>query len=170
MNYSFDGETKIISLTSGTTGLDVKDLYSRWKEWIGDGEEQGSRFLQSFLIVGGEPIDESAGTYVATYVFLTNGWRIRPQEASHRLRVYNGILLTDTGEDPFVQTQGSYNVLVQYSQPVQAQSVVIETGVSGLTSEESEQLAEISEINVKADELSADLGEKLSTKKFLALK
>ena len=168
MAYTFNGATKIISLTTGTTGLDVKDLYSRWKDWLKGGG--GSAYLAAFTIVGGEPVDAAAGTYVATYVFLTNSWKVRPQEANHRLKVYNGILLTDTGEDPFVQTQGSYNVLVQYSQPVQAQSVVIETGVSGLTETESTQLAEISEVNLQTERLSADIATKLSLGKFLALK
>ena len=35
MGYVFTGgSTKIIQLTSGTTTLDLKDLYSRWKDWV----------------------------------------------------------------------------------------------------------------------------------------
>lgn len=168
MGLEFDGPNKIISLTTGTTGLDCKDLYSRWKDWVKD--SGGSKFLEAFSIVGGEPIDVAASTYVATYLFLVNGWFIRPQEANHKLKVYNGVLLTQTGDDPFLQTIGTFNVLVQYSQPVQAQSVIVETGVSGLTEAESSQLAEISTVSTKSDGLSADLATKLTTSKFLALK
>ena len=131
------GSTKIIQLSVGTTTLDLKDMYSRWKEWI---VASGSGELNALYPVGGDPVDESQGIYVASYLFLNNGWRIRPQEASHTLKVINGIIVTVEGDSPFVQTQGSYNVLIQYSQPVQAQATVTETGVSGLTTEESQQL------------------------------
>jgi hypothetical protein len=137
MAYTFDGVNKIVTLTAGTTGMDVRDFYSRWKDWV---KSEGSNYIQGCAIVGGDPIDETAGIYVATYVFLINGWKIRPQEANHTLKVYNGILVTDTGEDPFIPTLGYYNVQIKYAQPVQAQSVIIETGTSGLTQSESERL------------------------------
>ncbi len=148
MAYTFDGINCVIQLTAGTTELDVKDLYSRWKDWV---QEEGSKFGEAMESVGGDPVDVAQGIYVSTYIFLKNGWRIRPQENNHRLRVFNGILLTATGDDPFVPTQGYYNVLVQYSQPIATQSS--ETGVSGLTEEESQQLAKA-----------------LTVSKFLALK
>ena len=139
MAYSFNGVTKIIQLSAGTS-LDVKDLYSRWKDWTQNG---GSGYLQAMSIVGGDPVDISNGIYVTTYVFLENGWKIRPYSANHTLKVSNGVLLTSTGEDPFILAEGSYNVLIQYSQPVRTESVAIETGVSGLTTEESEKLMNI---------------------------
>lgn len=143
MGYQFNGTDKIIQLTGGTTELDIKDMYSRWKDWFKDG---GSEFLQTFSVVGGDPVDEANGIYVTSYFFLENGWRIRPQEANHKLRVFNGVLLTSDGENPFLQTQGYYNVLIQYSQPIKSESTVIETGVSGLTEEESNQLAKIKSV------------------------
>lgn len=150
MGYSFDGVAKVISLTGGTVILDVKDLFSRWKDWV---QSTGSKFLQAFTSVGGDPIDETQGIYVTSYLFLANGWRIRPQEANHKLNVKNGVLLTLEGEDPFLATQGSYNVLVLYSQPVRSESTIVETGVSGLTTEES-----------------VKLNKALSVPKFIALK
>jgi len=135
MEFSFDGINKIITLTTGTTAVDVKDMYSRWKDWTRD--EGGSKYVQAFSIVGGEPVDIAAGTYVTTYIFCINGWRIRPQEANHTLIVSNGVLLTDAGVDPFIPTIGTYNVQIKYSQPVRAEAVVVETGVSGLTVDES---------------------------------
>ena len=152
MAYTFTGgSTRIIQLSSGTTILDLKDMYSRWKDWVKD--EGGSKQLCAISPLGGDPVDEGQNIYVASYFFLSNRWRIRPQEANHTLKVINGILVTTEGDSPFIQTQGSYNVLVQYSQPVQAQSTVVETGTSGLTPEESEQLSKT-----------------LTTAKFLGLK
>lgn len=120
MGYIFNGTEKIITLTSGTTLLDVRDMYSRWKEWF---LLQGSNYLQTFQVIGGEPIDETNGIYITSYFFLGNGWKVRPQEANHKLVVTNGILLTIEGTDPFLQTIGAYNVMVQYSQPIKSETV-----------------------------------------------
>lgn len=133
MGYTFNGSDKVVSLTLGTTVLDVRDLYSRWKDWV---VSTGSMFLQGISVVGGEPVDESQGIYVTSYFFLENGWKIKPQEANHKLKVTSGVLVTSDGSDPFVPTEGSYNVLVQYSQPVKSETVSTGGGSGGATAEE----------------------------------
>jgi hypothetical protein len=70
--------------------------------------------------VGGNDIDTGAGTKIPIFVFLQNGWRVRPQEANHTLNVTDGVLLVEGGGDPFVNTTGSYVVRINYQQPVQA--------------------------------------------------
>jgi hypothetical protein len=140
MAYTFNGNDKIITYSAGTTGMDVKDLYSRWKNWV---QSDGNGYLQAMSIVGGDTIDAAAGIYVSAYVFLENGWRIRPSEENHTLKVYNGILLTSSGDDPFIVTLGSYNIQIKYSQPVATQAVIAETGTSGLTQAESDELFSI---------------------------
>ena len=141
MGYLFDGANKILSLTAGTVSLDVRDMYSNWKSWVEIGDN--SKYLQAFSVVGGDPVDEANGIYVSSYFFLENGWKVKPQEANHKLRVLNGILLTIDGSDPFVQTSGTYNVLVQYSQPVKAETVNIGGGGGGLTTPEHDELFSI---------------------------
>ena len=135
MSYAFDGASKIISLTSGMTTLDLIDLWSRWKDWLLSGEAKWALALDT---VGGEPIDPSAGTQVPLYLFLKNGWRIKPQEANHTLTVKNGTLLVDGGGDPFVNTAGNYVVRINYQQPVYAIGYST-TGVSGPTAGEVAQ-------------------------------
>lgn len=127
MAATFDGPNKLIILTTGTTEYDVKDIYSRWKEWVQLSDN--SKFLEAFASVGGDTIDAVAGTFIPAYTFLLNGWRIRPQEASHTLAVTNGILLVDGGGDPFVNTTGSFIVRINYQQPVQA--ITVATGGGG---------------------------------------
>lgn len=129
MGYSFDGETKIISLTAGTVILDVRDLYSRWKDWV---LSTGMMYLEAFNVVGGEPVDIAQGIYVTSYFFLENGWKIRPQEATHKLSVRNGILATSDGSDPFLTTLGSYNVMIQYSQPIKSETISTGGGGGGV--------------------------------------
>ena len=59
-------------------------------------------------------------------MFLTNSWRIAPDEADHTLVVTTGIVLVSGGGDPFVDTAGAYTVRINYQQPVQA--ITVATG------------------------------------------
>ena len=119
MGYLFDGPSRRIELTPGTTILDLQDCYSRWKEWVQ--ADSNAKYLGAFLAIGGDPI--GGGISITPYYFLVNGWRIRPQEASHKLVVANGVLAVAGGGDPFLATVGPYNVLVQYSQPIRTETV-----------------------------------------------
>lgn len=130
MAYTFDGAQKLVVLSAGTTGVVLADLYSRWKDWLLSGN---AGYALAFDTVGGDPID--AGTLVPLYLFLKNGWRIRPQEATHTLKVTDGILVVSGGGDPFVNTLGNYSVRVNFSQPVQAFGYS-STGGSGPTAAE----------------------------------
>jgi len=129
MAISFDGPTKIITLGSGTTVLSVRELWSRWVDWFV--ESDNSKYAVALTNVGGEAIDTSEGTYIPIYAFLQNGWRIRPQESNHTLRVNDGILLVSGGGDPFINTIGNYIVRINFSQPVQAITVSTSGGGGG---------------------------------------
>ncbi len=101
--------------------MSVRDIWSRWIDWVL--AEDNSKYLPAFTTVGGNTVDVSAGTSIPIYAFLVNGWRIKPQEASHTLTVTEGVLLVDGGGDPFNSTSGSYVVQINYQQPVQAITV-----------------------------------------------
>ena len=126
MGLTFNGATKIITLTSGTTSLDVRDLWSRWVDWFQTSDN--SKWPLAFEQIGGDDISVSAGTSIPTYLFLQNGWKLKPQEANHTLKVSGGILVDSSG-DPFVNTTGSFVVRVVYEQPVQA--ITVNTGGGG---------------------------------------
>jgi hypothetical protein len=136
---SFDGVTKRINLSAGTTTLSVRDLWSRWVDWFLT--DDNSKYDIWMMQVGGDDIDESAGTKIPIYVFLSSSVKIKPQEANHTLNVTDGILLVAGGGDPFVNTEGYYVVRINYQQPVQA--ISFESGGSGgLTTEQNAQLME----------------------------
>ena len=118
MGYSINGITKTITLTTGTTSVSVRDLWSRWVDWFLTGDN--SKFLPAFQTVGGDDIDATEGTKIPIYSFLQNGWKIKPQEANHTLTINDGILLVNGGGDPFINTIGAYTVRINYQQPVQA--------------------------------------------------
>jgi hypothetical protein len=112
---TFDGANKLVILSAGTTSIDLADLWSYWKNWMLAGN---AGYARAFDTVGGEPI--STGVLVPLYLFVQNGWRIRPQETDHTLNVIGGILVVSGGGDPFVSTVGDYTVRVMFQQPVQA--------------------------------------------------
>ncbi len=127
MAITFDGATKLATLSTGTVALSVADLWSRWVDWAATGTN--SKWLPMFSTVGGDVIDAGAGTSIPLYAFLVNGWRVKPQEANHTLNVTTGVLLVSGGGDPFINTTGSFVVRVNYSQPVQA--ITVSTGGGG---------------------------------------
>ena len=135
MAYTFDPANKLIILSSGTVSMGVRDVYSRWKEWVQTSDN--SKYLPAFSTTGGDPIDVAAGTSIPAYMFLLNGWRIRPQESNHTLKVYDGVLVVSGGGDPFVNTTGSFVVRINYSQPVQAITVSTGGGSGAPTAEEN---------------------------------
>lgn len=120
MSYTFDGASRRIILSSGVTALDVKDCYSRWKEWVATSDN--SKYLPAFEVVGGNPTVGS--NTISSYFFLLNGWKIRPQEASHTLEV-SGILITEDNSDPFVDTIGNYRVRIVQIVPLQAETISV---------------------------------------------
>jgi hypothetical protein len=143
---TFDGVNKLIIMDHGVTDLSVKNLYSYWKQWMQTGTNSG--FAPAFTVVGGDP---TTGSNVITpYFFLSNGWKIRPYEGNHTLKV-DGILITDDDSDPFVDTIGAFRVGIQSIVPIYTESVLLETGVSGLTPEESAQLAQVASQGVSVD-------------------
>lgn len=109
---TFDGPNSLIIVNAGITELDIKiDIYSDWKEWVLTSDN--SKWNPALRVVGGDPISLTRNLG-ATY-FLINGWRIRPDEVSHRL-ILSGNLFTDpAGFSPVVPTIGSYQVVVEYS-------------------------------------------------------
>lgn len=138
---TFDGALREIYLSPGTVTLDVRDLYSRWKDWMLVGDN--SKWPIAFTSVGGNPIDATAGTSIPAYVYLENGWHVHPQMANHTLNVFGGVLLRQGGGDPFEDIPG-YTIRINYSQPVQA--IQVSSG-SGLAPSEQQKLDEIHKIH-----------------------
>lgn len=107
MAYTFDGTNKLIIISSGTTTVDAKDLYSRWKDWVVLSDN--AKYLGAMSVLGGDPLP--GGRYLGTTYFIENGWKIRPYEGNHTL-VLSGNLYSRDGSDPFVNTLGNYNVRI----------------------------------------------------------
>lgn len=128
MAITFDATNKRIVLDS--TYVDVKDIYSRWKEWVKSSDN--AKYPAAFRAIGGDSL--GGGLFISLYTFLINGWRIRPMEANHTLEIHGNITV-DGGGDPVVPTLGTYKVLVQYTVPERAQAFDAGGG-TGLTAAE----------------------------------
>ena len=152
---TFEGKNKLIVVNNGEDALDAeKDIYSAWKRWMVDSKptsagEINSIWLQALRTVGGDPI---GGTQVVSpYFFLVNGWKLRPYEGTHRL-VVDGNLYVDGGGNPFVATQGVYNVVIelQTSSKSITDTLTVSAG-SGLSAAEHNQLYSLPDEAVIAD-------------------
>lgn len=157
MSFTFDGANRVIILGPGVTEFEVKDVYSRWKDWAGQAENL--RFLPAFRVVGG---DTTVGlNAIASYFFLMNGWRIRPQEAHHALTV-SGILIGDEGAEVFADTLGPYRVRIVQVVPLQAETIAV-AGGGGTAAPTAAQIASAVWSHVFVNKL-------LTVSKFLGLK
>lgn len=127
MAITFDASSKRIILDS--VSVTASEIWSRWVDWVASGDN--SKYLPAMTQVGGD--DLGSGLLIPIYIFLQNGWRVRPMEASHSLTI-TGNLFVAGGGTPVVNTLGTFNVSVQYTVPVQAQAVSTSGGGgSGLT-------------------------------------
>ena len=135
MSYTFDGLNKLIILDPGVTEFSVSDLYSRWKEWFQ--QSDNAKYEIAFdTSVGGAPLGNCI--LLGAYYFITNGWRIRPQEASHTLDITGNLFPIPDTAQIFAPTIGSFNVsirsqfssLTQQANPTAIAQEVWETDLS----------------------------------------
>ena len=134
---TFDGANKRIVLTTAT--VSASEIWSRYMEWL-SADSDNAKWGLAMTQVGGD--DLGGGLFIPIYVFLQNGWRVRPMESSHQLTI-TGNLFVAEGGSPLVNTLGNYNVIAQYTVPVQAQAMATSGGTGGLTSEQAAQLGKI---------------------------
>lgn len=132
MAITFDPVNRRIVLSSAS--VSAVELWSRWCDWAATGDNL--KWLPAMRQVGGD--DLGGGLLIPAYVFLLNGWRVRPMEADHTLTISGNLFVEGGSGSPVVSTLGTYNVLVQLVVPVQAQAV--NTGGSGLSPQQDAML------------------------------
>jgi hypothetical protein len=121
MAISLDPVNKIIQLDSHSV-TDV-DIWKACIDWsiLSDNLKYG----EVINYIGGVPP-------TPLILFLKNGWRIRPVEEDGQTDIY-GIIKTDEGESPIVNTVGNFNTIVNIETPVKA--IFMELDPDILTSE-----------------------------------
>lgn len=136
MPVSFDGPSTTITLpATGTYDAEI-DLYSDWKEWVVQGDN--AKYLPAFDATGGDDI--GGGQEIAPYFFLRTdyGWSIKAPEQDGDLIIQGNLFPRVSGQSLFSPPDGDFTVLI--TQSLSAKAVVVNTGGSGLTAEESAKL------------------------------
>jgi hypothetical protein len=123
MAIVFDPAAKIISLD--TFSVSASEIWSRWVDWVV--LEDNSKYPIAFSQLGGV-------APVSLYLFLENGWKVRPQEADGQTTI-SGNLLVQGGGNPFVSTIGSFSSQVTIEAPLAAQAIEVNLG-SGVTAQD----------------------------------
>ena len=108
---NFDPANKIIQLDRSS--VSASEIWSAYVDWsvLTDNLKYGVFMTQ---IGGVAPI--------ALYIYLVDGWKVRPQEADGEVTI-TGFLLTDDNSSPVAQTVGDFNVLVKLETPLAAAAI-----------------------------------------------
>lgn len=145
MAITFDPANRRIILDSAS--VTAEEIFSRWEDWMLLSDN--AKYLPAFRHAGGD--DLGGGLFIPNYLFLLNGWRVRPMESNHNLTI-TGNLFVDGGGVPVVPTLGTFQVNVNYTVPVQAQGIST-SGSTGPTAAEiaAEVLAQLNATTIPVD-------------------
>lgn len=127
MAITFDPANKRIILD--TNAVTASQIWIAWIDWVATADN--SKYLPALKQVGGDEL--GGGLLIPPYIFLLNGWRVRPMEMDHDLTI-TGNLFVEGGGVPVVRTLGAFQINVNYTVPIQAQA--ISTSGSSVTSSE----------------------------------
>lgn len=129
--YGFDFEDQRIDIDATIATLDLGDLYTAIKE--AQASEVGIAFNVIARGEGLSPLSASIKTFLT--ISLQDSWELNSLKTSGKFEVSGGNLIRADGADPFRD-----NSLITYIAYLSQAGVVAETGVSGLTAEESAKL------------------------------
>jgi len=127
---TFDGVTKIITINTGITDIDVKlDLYVEWKKWVQ--ESDNSKWLPAFRTFGGDPTTQNQNA--PSYYFLINNWIVLVQNLN--LTIHDN-LYSDDYTVPYINSGStilSKNSDIPGINNVESSLTGITTTLSGIT-------------------------------------
>ena len=140
-----DLSNKYIYLAEGVREFHpVDDIYKEIRD-IRRTDETARGFDTPVTAMGN--VAKGGGKYTPRLAIFQNGWKIVPEDTSHVLYV-SGEQITDEGEPgtacfDLTPLSSSSKVIIQYEPPT---AEIIETGVSGLTEDESDTLTSIPDL------------------------
>ena len=124
----FDGENRVIIVNTGVTELNFReDIYSAWKEWVVDPNQQNGEYPLAIQAVGGE--DLPGNRNLGTTYFLENGWRIRPWEGDHSLTI-SGNFFTREGDSPVIATVNPWTITINLNTSTLIETITQQTNIT----------------------------------------
>jgi len=140
---TFDGVNKTITLdadiedyVNNTITIEVIDMYRAWKDWCIN--EEGLKYPPAFRAIGNDPI--GGGVYVGSYFFMQEGWTGVPPSRDNIVIILKGNLYTEVQGAQVLEPLPEYTTTLIMQNSSLTQVSRVETGVSGLTAEESVRL------------------------------
>jgi hypothetical protein len=146
----FDPDARRIILD--TAAITAEQIWSDWVDWSALADN--SKWPAAISQVGGDGL--GGGLFIPIYLFLLNGWRVRPMESDHNL-VITGNLFVEGGGVPVVNTLGAFSVAVQYTVPVVAQGISTGGGLSPEQSAILDRLLDLAEADEELTQTTATL-------------
>jgi hypothetical protein len=101
----FNGVAKVITLDDSTTNITVREIYSRWKDWV---LLNNAQFEEAFRVVGGDNL--GGGSVAPTFYFLRTdyGWKIRLPESSIEITLDGNLVSEEAGADMISPPVGAF--------------------------------------------------------------
>jgi len=122
-SVTFDGVNKLAILAPNTNAIEAVEIYSDWKLWLL--QSDNLKYELAMSSVGGEPLP--GGIVTGAYVFLENGWKVRPNERDHSLQI-DGNLFSADGSAIDAPTAGSFRVAIRLNTSSLTQVAVVQSG------------------------------------------
>ena len=129
MAITFDTDNKVILLDSFT--VTASAIWTAWVDWVVVGDN--AKYDVAFSQIGGV-------APIALYLYLENGWKVRPKEADG-VTTISGNLLVQGGGSAIANTLGNWQILVNMQTPISAQAIEVNTG-SGVTAQDKLEIAD----------------------------
>lgn len=135
-SYGFDFADQRIDIDATIDNVDVTNLWTAIKE--AQGAVEGMPYDRAATGSGNDVLGTGVETFLT--VTLLDNWEVNTLKTSGKFEVSGGNLIRDDGADPFRDNPAITYIAFLSQAGIATQ---IETGISGLTAEESAQLAAI---------------------------
>ena len=148
---SFDGVNRIIYLKQGVDSFHpIDDIY---REYVAERRlSEEFRKYYPFMVASFTTFKynkDGVDYYTPRYIQMLDGAKIIPYDELNIIDV-TGEIFTDDGTDPIKLDTLTNGVKINYKPP-EAELIKVETGVSGLTQEESDKLMSLDQLTVEID-------------------
>lgn len=138
-----DWDAEIINITSPTTSVDAQTLH----DFIEDEMSTPVGMLYEDIINPEGKIEDpgNPGVFSQIIMIFNTPWQVQFWGSSGYTTIFGGKLVGGLSDQP-IKATGTAGDITVLSSPVDGLAVVVETGTSGLTAQESADLAQINTV------------------------